>query len=62
MEYKEQKQNSRFVYAVSVLLVVIVLAIGISTMNNFDKMESVQENAGGAINVCGFGKSGGSGK
>ena len=43
MEYKEQKQNSRFVYAVSVLLVVIVLAIGISTMNNFDKMESVQE-------------------
>ena len=30
-------------YAVSVLLVVIVLAIGISTMNNFDKMESVQE-------------------
>ena len=42
MEYKEQKQNSRFVYAVSVLLVVIVLAIGISTMNNFDKMESKQ--------------------
>lgn len=44
MEYKEQKQTSRFAYAVSVLLVVIVLAIGISTMNNFDKMEAVQES------------------
>ena len=28
----------------SVLLVVIVLAIGISTMNNFDKMEAVQDS------------------
>lgn len=44
MEYKEQKQNSHFLYAMSILLVVIVLAIGISTMNNFDKMESVQES------------------
>ena len=42
MEYREQRQNSRFVYAMSILLVVVVLAIGISTMNNFDKMESVQ--------------------
>lgn len=42
MEYKEQKGNSRFVYATSVLLVVVVLAIGISTVNNFDKMEAVQ--------------------
>lgn len=44
MEYKEQKQNSRFVYATSLALVVIVLAIGISTMNNFDKMEAVQDS------------------
>lgn len=44
MEYKEQRQNSRFSYAMSAALVVVVLAIGISTMNNFDKMEAVQES------------------
>lgn len=42
MEYKEQKGSSKFTYATSVLLVVVVLAIGISTVNNFDKMEAVQ--------------------
>lgn len=42
MEVKEQHQNSRLVYATSALLVVVVLAIGISTVNNFDKMEAVQ--------------------
>ena len=31
-------------YAMSVFLVVVVLAIGISTMNNFDKMEDVQKS------------------
>ncbi len=44
MEQRESRQNSRFVYVMSVLLVVIVLAIGISTMNNFDKMEAVQDS------------------
>ena len=29
MEYRESRQSSRFVYVMSVLLVVIVLAIGI---------------------------------
>lgn len=42
MEDKEQRQNSKMLYVTSVLLVIIVLAIGISTMNNYDKMESVQ--------------------
>lgn len=42
MEDKEQRQNSRMLYVTSVFLVIIVLAIGISTMNNYDKMESVQ--------------------
>lgn len=42
LEYKEQRQSSRFAYITSVLLVVVVLAIGISTVNNFDKMEAVQ--------------------
>ena len=44
MEYRESRQNSRFVYVMSVLLAVIVLAIGISTINNFDKMEAVQNS------------------
>ena len=44
MEDKEQRQNSRLVYATSVLLVVVVLAIGVSTVNNFDKMEAVQSS------------------
>lgn len=42
LEYREQRQSSKFAYVTSVLLVVVVLAIGISTVNNFDKMEAVQ--------------------
>ena len=42
LEAKEHHQNSRFVYATSILLIVVVLAMGISTMNNYDKMEAVQ--------------------
>lgn len=42
LEEKEHHQNSRFVYAASILLIVVVLAMGISTMNNYDKMEAVQ--------------------
>lgn len=44
MEYKEQRQNARFAYAVSIALVVVVLVIGISTINNYDKMEAVQNS------------------
>ncbi|MCI5869424.1 MAG: LysM peptidoglycan-binding domain-containing protein [Dorea sp.] len=44
LEDKEQKQNSRFVYLTSTLLVIVVLAIGISTVNNYDKMEAVQSS------------------
>ncbi|MGN1165316.1 MAG: LysM peptidoglycan-binding domain-containing protein [Lachnospiraceae bacterium] len=44
LEYKEQKQSSKFVYAMSVMLVLIVLVIGVSTINNYDKMESVQNS------------------
>lgn len=42
MEYKEQHQSSKFAYITSALLVLIVLVIGITTVNNFDKMKSVQ--------------------
>lgn len=44
MEVRERRRESRYVYLTSVLLVVIVLAIGISTMNNYDKMNSVQNS------------------
>ena len=44
LEAQEQKNNSHLVYLTSVLLVVVVLAIGISTMNNYDKMNSVQSS------------------
>ena len=43
-EYREHRENSQFLYTMSVFLVVVVLAIGISTMNNFDKMEAVQKS------------------
>ena len=44
MEVREQRRESRYVYLTSVLLDVKVLAIGISTMNNYDKMNSVQNS------------------
>lgn len=44
LEYQERRENSHFLYVMSVFLVVVVLAIGISTMNNFDKMEAVQQS------------------
>ena len=53
MEYKEQRENSQFLYVMSVFLVVVVLAIGISTMNNFDKMEAVQQSVEALSQVVG---------
>lgn len=44
LEAQEQKSNAHLVYLTSVLLVVVVLAIGISAMNNYDKMNSVQSS------------------
>ncbi len=42
IEYKEQHQSSAFAYITSAVLVLIVLVIGITTVNNFDKMKAVQ--------------------
>ena len=39
MEIKEQSQSSKLLYATSALLVVVVLAIGVSMMNNFERMD-----------------------
>lgn len=44
MEIQEQRNSSRFVYMTSALLVIVVLAIGVSAMNNYDKMNSVQSS------------------
>ncbi len=44
IEAQEYKANARFAYATSILLVVVVLAIGISAMNNYDKMNAVQSS------------------
>ena len=44
LEAQEQRSNSHLVYLTSVLLVVVVLAIGISAMNNYDKMNSVHSS------------------
>lgn len=44
MDTGSHKSNGRFVYAVSTFLVLVVLIIGITTINNYDKMQSVQSS------------------
>lgn len=44
VEIQEQRHSSRIMYAASVLLVLIVLIIGVTTLNNYDKMRSVQSS------------------
>ncbi len=39
---QEEKKQSRFVKAVSAVLVIAVLAIGVTTVNNYGKMQDVQ--------------------
>ena len=41
-EAKEQKKITRFLYVASSILILVVIALGITTMNNFDKMKSVE--------------------
>ena len=41
-EQNEQRSHSRMVYAMSTFLVLVVLVIGVSMINNYDKMKSVQ--------------------
>lgn len=43
-ELQEQRRNSRFMYATSVFLVLVVLIIGVTTINNYDKMQLVQSS------------------
>ena len=41
-EQNEQRAHSRMVYAMSTFLVLVVLVIGVTMINNYDKMKSVQ--------------------
>lgn len=41
-EQNEQRSHSRMVYAMSTFLVLVVLVIGVSMINNYDKMKNVQ--------------------
>ena len=41
-EQNEKRSRSRFVYVMSTFLVLVVLVIGITMINNYDKMQSVQ--------------------
>lgn len=42
LEKADQKQNSKILYAASTLLLVVVLAIGVTMVNNYDKIKAVQ--------------------
>ena len=40
-EAQEQKKTSRLTYVASVFLVIVVLIMGVTTLNNYGKMKSV---------------------
>lgn len=43
-EKAEQKSHSRLVYGMSTFLVLIIVVIGVTMLNNYDKMQSVQNS------------------
>lgn len=43
-EAQEQKKTSRLTYVASVFLVIVVLIMGVTTLNNYGKMKSVQSS------------------
>ena len=43
-EKAEQKKTSRLTYVASVFLVIVVLIMGVTTLNNYGKMKSVQSS------------------
>ena len=43
-EAQEQKKSSRLTYVASVFLVIVVLIMGVTTLNNYGKMKSVQSS------------------
>ena len=55
-EIQEQRRNSRFMYVASVFLVLVVLIIGVTTINNYDKMQLVQSSLEDIKNSVAAGK------
>lgn len=43
-ERQEQKRTNRFMYAASTFLVLVIVIIGVTMMNNYDKMKAVQDS------------------
>ena len=43
MEENQQRKHSKFLYVASTFLVLVVFGIGVTMMNNYDKMAGVQE-------------------
>ena len=43
-ELRTQKHTSHLIYAGSAILILVMIVMGITTINNFDKMKSVQES------------------
>ena len=43
-EKTEQKNRSRLVYAMSTFLVLLIVVIGVTMLNNYDKMQNVQDS------------------
>ena len=43
-EKVEQKNHSRLVYALSTFLVLVIVVIGVTMLNNYDKMQNVQNS------------------
>lgn len=45
-EMAEQKNHSRLVYGMSTFLVLVIVVIGVTMLNNYDKMQGVQDSLG----------------
>ncbi len=43
-QFQEQKKSNRFMYMASAFLVLVVLVIGVTMINNYDRMKSVQSS------------------
>lgn len=44
MEKGEERHSSRYIYAISTFLVLVVFVIGVTMINNYDKMQGVQKS------------------
>jgi len=44
MEKNEERHGARFIYAASTFLVLVVFVIGVTMINNYDKMQGVQQS------------------